>query len=221
MSRFTHQLWSAIEPIYAKTLAHPFLQGMANGRLDEKAFRHYVVQDALYLRDFARGLAVLGAKSDSDDDLMMFCEHAKVGIVVERSLHEGFFATWGMKPADVYTTPKAPNCLLYTSYLMRVAYERPVYEGLGAFLPCYWIYLEVGKALEKLGSPHPIYQQWIDTYASEQFAGVVNAVKETTDRVADTLTDAQRQATLEHFVMTAKFEHYFWDMGYTMQSWMV
>ena len=36
--------------------------------------------------------------------------------------------------------------MLYTSYLLRIAYERPFHEGLGAFLPCYWIYWEVGKA---------------------------------------------------------------------------
>lgn len=31
-------------------LAHPFLRGLADGSLDEGTFRHYVVQDALYLR---------------------------------------------------------------------------------------------------------------------------------------------------------------------------
>lgn len=31
-------------------LAHPFLAGLADGSLEEQAFKHYVVQDSLYLR---------------------------------------------------------------------------------------------------------------------------------------------------------------------------
>lgn len=55
---------------------------------------------------------------------------------------------------------------------MRVAYERPYHEGVGAFLPCYWAYLVVGKELEKKGSANPLYQQWINTYASNEFEAV-------------------------------------------------
>jgi len=54
--RFTTTLWRSIEPIYATILAHPFLRGLTDGGLPREAFRFYAVQDALYLRDFARAL---------------------------------------------------------------------------------------------------------------------------------------------------------------------
>jgi hypothetical protein len=60
---FTKRLWESIGEVFARILAHPFLTGLTDGTLDEAAFRFYVVQDALYLRDFGRGLAVLGAKA--------------------------------------------------------------------------------------------------------------------------------------------------------------
>lgn len=218
---FSAELWRSIENIFAQILEHPFLKGLTDGTLDEEAFRFYVVQDALYLRDFARGLAILGAKAPEDDWLVMFCEHAKTAIIVERSLHESFFREWGLTDDEVYSTPMAPTNLLYTSYLLRIAHERPFYEGIGAFLPCYWIYLEVGKALEREGSPNSLYQRWIDTYSSAEYESVVRQVIAAVDQIAGTLTDAQREAMRQHFVLTSKMEWMFWDMGYRREGWRI
>jgi thiaminase/transcriptional activator TenA len=219
MATFSATLFHRIEGIYQRILAHPFLTGLTDGTLAEAAFRFYAIQDALYLRDFARGLALLAARSPADDAVIMFCEHGKTAIVVERALHESFFAAWGLSTQEVYATPPAPNTLLYTSYLLRVAYERPFYEGLGAFLPCYWIYWEVGKELEKRGSPVSIYQRWIDTYASVDFGATVQQVLALMDHLADPLSAAERERIAQHFIMTSRFEYMFWDMGYQQQRW--
>jgi thiaminase/transcriptional activator TenA len=221
MAPFSETLWQRIEGIYQRILAHPFLTGLTDGTLTEDAFRFYAIQDALYLRDFARGLALLAAKSPADDMTVMFSDHAKNAIVVERALHGSFFADWGLTPQDVYATPMAPNNVLYTSYLLRVAYERPFHEGLGTFLPCYWIYWQVGKELENRGSAVPTYQRWIDTYASAEFGDVVQQVIALTDSVAETLTAEDKERVGQHFVMTSRFEYLFWDMGYRRQAWEV
>jgi thiaminase/transcriptional activator TenA len=219
MTRFSETLWQRIEGIYSRILAHPFLTGLTDGSLTEDAFRFYAIQDALYLRDFARGLSLLAAKAPADDAMIMFSEHAKNAIVVERALHGSFFQEWGLTPQDVYATPLAPNTVLYTSYLLRVAYECPFHEGLGAFLPCYWIYWEVGKDLERRGSSVSVYQRWIDTYASAEFGNIVQQVIALVDQVAETLTAAGREKVAGHFVMTSRFEYLFWDMGYRRQAW--
>lgn len=219
--RFTDSLWQSISGIYARILAHPFLQGLTDGSLEEEAFRCYVIQDALYLRDFARGLALLGARAPEDDWLMMFTEHARETIVVERALHDSFFRDWGLTAEQVYATPQAPNNLLYASYLLRVAYERPFHEALGAFLPCYWIYGEVGRELEKRGSPSEIYRRWIATYAGEEFAAIVRQVREVMDRLAGGLSGEERERVRAHFVTSCRLEYLFWDMGYRRQGWEV
>lgn len=219
MATFTASLFERIQGIYQHILTHPFVSGLTDGTLGEAAFRFYAIQDALYLRDFGRGLALLAAKSPDDDATVMFSDHAKTALLVERALHGSFFAQWGLSTEDVYTTPMAPNNLLYTSYLLRIAYERPFHEGVATFLPCYWIYWEVGKALEQRGSPVEIYQRWIATYASAEFGATVQQVLAFTDRLASTLTATQRDAMAEHFVMTSRFEYLFWDMGYRQQAW--
>ena len=219
--KFTDFLWNSIGEIYGKILEHPFIQGLTDGSLSEESFRFYAVQDALYLRDFARGLAVLGAKAPEDGWLMMFAEHAKDTIQVERALHESFFKEWKLTEEEVYSTPLAPNNLLYTSYLLKVAYERPFHEGMGAYLPCYWIYGEVGKELEKRGSPKELFRRWIQTYASEEFDAIVKQVLEVMDKIAPELTEGEKDMVCEHFITTSKMEYLFWDMGFNQQSWPV
>ena len=172
-------------------------------------------------QEIGRVIEQLKNMGQFENTLIMFTEHAKNACVVERALHGSFFSEWALSPQAVYATPMAPNGVLYTSYLLRVAYERPFHEGLGAFLACYWIYAKVGRELEAQGSPVAIYQRWIDTYAGEAYAAVVAQVLDLVNTVAAGLTPAQQASMAEHLVMTSRFEYMFWDMGYRRQAWEV
>ncbi|HET9488124.1 MAG TPA: thiaminase II [Methylomirabilota bacterium] len=216
---FTKELWPAIDGIYAAILGHPFIRGLTDGTLPRESFRFYAVQDALYLREFARALSLAAARAPEDDWIIMFNEHAAGALKVERALHESFFQDFGLTPAQVAATPLAPTNLAYTSYLLAVAHGAPYHEAVAALLPCYWIYWEVGKHLEQTGSRDPLYARWIATYASEDFGGVVRAVLEATDRIAAGLGGAERQAMARHFVTTSRYEWMFWEMGYRREAW--
>jgi thiaminase/transcriptional activator TenA len=218
---FTAALWTTMTPIYAAILRHPFLAGLTDGSLPRERFRFYAVQDALYLREFARALSLAAARAPEDDWIVMFDEHAAGALRVERTLHEGFFKEFGLSPADVAATPMAPTNVAYTSYLLAVAYGAPFHEALAALLPCYWIYWEVGKALERAGSPDPLYARWIATYASTEFGDVVRAVLAATDAVAARLSSTERDAMQRHVLATSRYEWMFWDMGWRLEPWPV
>jgi thiaminase/transcriptional activator TenA len=216
---FTGLLWTSIEPIYAAILRHPFLTGLCDGSLPRESFQFYAVQDSLYLREFARSLSIAAARAPRDEWIIMFNEHAAGALKVERALHESFFQEFGLSPGDVAATPLAPTNLAYTSYLLAVAHSAPFHEGVAALLPCYWIYWEVGKALEKRGSRDPLYARWIGTYASEEFGSVVEAVLQCTNEIAAALTPAETAAMRRHFVTTSRYEWMFWDMGHRRETW--
>ncbi len=218
---FTEQLWREAEPVFQAILRHPFLLGLTEGTLDRGRFEFYVVQDALYLREFARALSIAAAKAPQEEWIILFNEHAAGALRVERALHESFFRDLGLSEEAVRATPLAPTNLAYTSYLLAVAYGRPFHEVVAALLPCYWIYGEVGKALEARGSPNPLYERWIRTYASEEFAAIVRAVRELTDRVARTLGPEDHERMREHFRVTSRYEWMFWDMAYRLERWPV
>lgn len=217
----TRELWTAMAPIYATILRHPFVAGLTDGSLPRDCFRFYAVQDALYLREFARALSLAAARAPEDDWIVMFNEHAAGALRVERMLHEGFFKEFGLTPADVTATPMAPTNVAYTSYLLAVAYGAPYHEALAALLPCYWIYWEVGKTLERATSPDPLYARWIATYASSEFGAVVQAVLAATDAMAERLRLPERDAMRRHVLTTTRYEWMFWDMGWRQESWPV
>src|SRR5262245_32428440 len=215
----TSELWSAMTPIYQTILRHPFVTGLTDGTLPRDSFRFYAVQDSLYLREFARALSLAAARAPEDDWIIMFNEHSAGALKVERALHEGFFKEFGLSPAEVAATPLAPTNVAYTSYLLAVAYGSPFHEALAAVLPCYWIYWEVGKQLERAGSSDPLYKRWIGTYASEEFGSVVRAVLAAAEQVAAGLGSAEREAMRRHFVTTSRYEWMFWDMGLRRETW--
>jgi thiaminase/transcriptional activator TenA len=151
--RFTEELWQSIERIYAAILRHLFLTGLTDGSLPLESVQFHALQDALYLRECARALSLAAARSPQDDWIIMFNEDAAGALRVERALHEGFFREFGLSPQDVAATPLAPTTLAYTRDLLRVAHAEPFHEMIAARLPCYWIYWEVGKEVERAGSP--------------------------------------------------------------------
>ncbi len=218
---FTAEVWQSIENIYSEILAHPFLRGLTDGTLTEESFHFYVLQDAVYLREYARALSLTGVRSPDESALVMFNEHSAGAITVERSLHEGFLKDLGVTQDEADQTVASPTTLAYTSYLLKTAALGDYPEVLGAVLPCYWIYWEVGKALLEHGSPNHMYQKWIDTYGGEEFGTLVEAVLDLTDRVCEGLNPSQKARVREAFVTTSRYEWMFWDAAWRLEEWPV
>src|SRR6266498_347942 len=126
--KLTPALWASAAHIFQQILPHPFLARLVDGTLPEERFQVYVMQDALYLREYARCLALASAKAPNTFWCEMFAAHAQSALNVERSLHEGYFADWGLDPAQIEASPPTPTTLAYTSYLLRTAYSAPFEE---------------------------------------------------------------------------------------------
>ncbi|KPJ94752.1 MAG: thiaminase II, partial [Gemmatimonas sp. SG8_17] len=50
----TDELFEAAKPIWDAQLKHPFVTGLATGSLEVERFSRWVLQDYLYLKEFAR-----------------------------------------------------------------------------------------------------------------------------------------------------------------------
>jgi thiaminase/transcriptional activator TenA len=218
---WTDQLWATSQDTYAAILDHPFLKGLTSGALEEACFAYYVAQDAHYLRDYARALAIVGAKAPTHADTGLFARHAAETVEVELFLHETLLAELGLDPAVVSATAVSPTTTAYTSYLLATVYAGSFAEGLAAVLPCYWIYARVGAALVAQGSPDPRYQRWIDTYAGDAFAATVAEVLVVADRVGAPLGAADAARARAHFATTARYEWMFWDAAWRRETWPV
>ncbi len=218
---FTESLWSSVGDIYAAILRHPFVTGLTSGDLAQDAFSFYVVQDALYLRQYAQALALVAAKAPVPEWTEVFARHSAEVVSVERELHGSLLGELGISPAAAKEAEPAPGTLAYTSYLLATTGLESFACGVGAVLPCYWIYWEVGKELLRLGSPDARYQRWISTYGDESFGATVREVLDVTDALPASLGPAQTDRVRQHFRTTSQYEWMFWDMAYRQERWPV
>jgi len=195
-----------------------------DGTLNEENFKYYVIQDALYLKDFAMGLRFLSENPKiSASDSKRLNDFAHGAGVAEMELHNSFFKKWGI---DASGADQMPNCLLYTSYMQRVIKTRCHAEGLAVLLPCFWVYMHVGKCMLKLREDLgdsvtriPQYDAWIDMYGGEDFEKEVKDYIAMVDEAASN-ADKETIANMEkHFMMCCKLEYMFWDQAHDLMQW--
>src|SRR5256714_9594376 len=179
-------------PIYAVIRRMPFNAELAAGALSEARFKQYITQDAHYLIGFGRALTLAAAKAPDPDRIVQFAKSAEGAIVVERALHGSFFKRYGITPDVFAATPLSPACHHYVAFLLATAHAEPYEVLLGALLPCFWIYAEVGRDIHARARPGNPYQAWIDTYAGEEFHAAVRAVIGAADAAAEHASPALR-----------------------------
>ena len=168
--KFSAQLRSRAEQIWRAIDAHPFLRELHAGTLPMNRFTYFILQDYVYLLDFAQVLCQGGAKSPDLETLELFCRHALGAVEVERSFHASFGKTLGLSRRQLDGVAKGPITQAYIGHLQSVARGGTLGELVAAVLPCYWIYGEIGRSLYKKRPRKPkIYREWIETYASETF----------------------------------------------------
>ncbi len=215
--KYTTQFWKDSSRIYEQILELPFNRELMKGTLDRDKFVYYMKQDALYLADFGRALAVAGTRSGDTESMKQLIGFAEGAVVVERALHEHYLSEFNAE-LDI---PKSPTCEAYTGFLIRATVLEPYPVALAALLPCFWVYREVGHHIHKNATRPNVYQQWIDTYAGEEFGESVEQAIDLTEQAARDATEAVRQQMLEAYLESTRLEWMFWDAAWRMEDWPV
>ena len=126
---------------------HPFTNGMADGSLPEPAFRHYLVQDYLFLIEFARAYALSVYKSPKLDDMREGAAGLSAILDVEMDLHVKLCAGWGLSPSDLEQAPPAAEMLAYTRYVLDAGMRGDLLALKVALAPCVIGYAEIATRL--------------------------------------------------------------------------
>jgi thiaminase/transcriptional activator TenA len=219
MQQFSEEAWRRTAVLRAAIRALPFNTELAAGTLGAERFRFYILQDAIYLGEYARVLAVAAARAPDPATVQFFAGAAAEAIAVERALHGRYLAEFGVDPAAVDAAEPAPDCLAYTSYLLATAHQQPWEVLVAALLPCFWIYWDVAAAITRDAAPENPYRAWIDTYADPRFGEAVRRVIEIADRAAANATGATQAAMLAAFARSARYEFLFWDGAWRQRGW--
>lgn len=207
----TNHYWEA-------SFAHPFVQGIADGSLPLEKFKMYMIQDAYYLKHYAKVLALMAAKSTNDADIQHFLTKAKFTHEAELELHRTTFIELGVTEAELEHFEPAPAAYNYVSHMYNAVHNGDIAEAFAAILPCPWLYQEIGQYYKEAKPGVPLYEQWIELYASDEMAQSIRFQIEMLDRFASEQPAKERVLT-EHFKRSCYYEWMFWEMPWTMQDW--
>ncbi|MFR4351045.1 MAG: thiaminase II [Roseburia sp.] len=215
------RLLSAAKEIWDEYHKHPFVMGIADGTLDKEKFRYYIIQDYLYLEDYAKSFAIGIAKAKSLESARLFSGYIDALTGSEMDIHRGYRGKFAVTQEELCATPRALDNLSYTSYMLRIAYEEGEAEIIAAILSCAYSYEIIAKNIVK-GNPastaHPFYGDWIQGYASESYSEGNTILLDTLNSLTNHYTEQQIDRLIEIFIVCSRYELAFWEMSWNMSK---
>ena len=219
MTSVSTRLHDAAAPVWEACLRHPFVTGIGDGTLDMEKFRYFMLQDYLYLFDYARVFA-LGVVKARDPELMrVFAANVDAILGGEMKIHRAYMKRLDITEEQVFSIKPALANLSYTNYMLSVAQPGGPMEIVASLLACSWSYAEIGQALAAIpgAAEHPFYGEWIRGYASEEYAATNQALIELMDSLAADAGEEQLAYLTDVFVNCSRYELGFWDMAWDVQ----
>ncbi len=196
---------------------HEFVRRLGDGSLPEACFRRYLIQDYLFLIQFARAYALAAYKSETLADIRDAAHSVAAIADTEMSLHVTYCAGWGLTEDDLAGAPEATATMAYTRYVLEKGASGDLLDLYVALAPCIVGYAEIGtwlRADPDTRTEGNAYAAWIDMYAGADYQEVARGAVEQLDRLERSRAGPGRfDALARTFRQATRLEIAFWDMG--------
>jgi thiaminase/transcriptional activator TenA len=201
-------------PAYTR---HDFVLRLAKGDLPEAAFRHYLIQDYLFLLHFSRAWGLAIYKSDTLAEMRRAQALVAATLDVEIGLHVEYCRGWGIDIAAMQAAPEALQTVAYTRFVLDRGLAGDRLDLEVALAPCIVGYAEI--AAERLadhatrhgGNP---YKSWLDMYAGPEYRALADEAKAALDeQFARRGGEGRFAALARSFTAATRLEADFWQMG--------
>jgi len=201
-------------PAYTR---HEFVLRLAAGELPEACFRHYLVQDYLFLLHFARAWGLAVYKSDTLGEMRRAQQLVAATLDVEIGLHIDYCRGWGLTQAQLEAEPEAAATVAYTRFVLDRGLAGDRLDLEAALAPCVVGYAEI--AVERMADPatrhhgNP-YRSWLDMYAGADYQALAAEARGALDDLFARRGGAGRLPALAaDFARACRLEAAFWQMG--------
>ena len=213
------QMRAIVADVMPKIYAHPFNQELALGTLALEKFIFYLSQDALYLTDFSKALALTATRLPHDHQTELFIHLALNAIKAERELQADILKKYASHLPKI--NEPSPFCFMYSNYLLRMATTAEVEVAVASVAPCFGVYQQVvQKAGAKKIANNP-YQAWIDLYSGTEFNHSVDSLIATLNELAENTTLNTQKNMQSAFRRATQCEWKFWQGAYQQESWQI
>lgn len=217
---FSRNLKQKAQKVWEDGYNHPFVQELGKGTLDKEKFKFYLLQDYLYLLQYAKVFATAVLKSDNEEYMAGFSRSQDYILNGEMNLHREYMKSFGIKPEEVEQVKSSLFNRAYTANMLQLGLTGGLAEVLAAVFPCAWTYADYGQRLKADFSENlenNYYKSWIEMYASDDFAASFEWFYDALDSLVENMSDDERRKIEEIFISSVEFEYMFWDMAYEMK----
>lgn len=211
-----HQdLISSNQTLWDKYIYHDFVLNLANGSLENESYLHYLVQDYLFLIQYARVYALAIYKSDNLEEMNFFLPSLKALLETEISHHVKYCAKFNISQKQMQQSDECLATVAYTRFVLDVANKNSLLELMAAIAPCAFGYADIGKHFKTLKEKSDIYHDFIDLYSGDEYQNDVNLFRKFFDEKLKVVDKNQEQGLrlIKIFKVATQMEIHFWQQS--------
>ncbi|CAG8425233.1 unnamed protein product [Penicillium salamii] len=204
-----------VQRVWQDFTHHDFVKGMGRGTLPLQRFKAYLVQDYLYLVQFARSNALASYKAKTMDSI---AASAQIVLHIQRemALHIEYCTSFGLSKQEMEDTPETIACTAYSRYILDVGQSEDWLALQMALAPCLIGYGAIAKRLHadagtlRQGNQ---YWKWIENYVADDYTEAVQLGSALLEKHMQLVSPSRMDELIKIFVRATELEIRFWDMG--------
>ena len=214
--KFSEVLFSEVKKIWDGYLEHPFVKGIGEGTLDKEKFKNYLIQDYLYLKDYAKVFAMGLVKAETMKEMKIYNESIKGVLDDETAVHVNYLKDFGLSTEEVEAYKSELTTESYTNYMLGIALKGDSKDIAMTIMPCTWSYYYIGKHLYetyKENLKDNFYAPWIEGYASNEFRECAQEWIDYIDDICKDISEVKKEKLKDIFIKSSLYEMEFWNMA--------
>ena len=202
-------------PIWDNCAETPFMRELRSGMLPEEKFRRYMIQDSIYLKNYARIYGKAIYHSSSLKDIQVYYSILSLVTKEESAVRLSYLKRFGLSDDDIEDMEPLPENQRYIDFLMEVAEGGKIPEIWMAVLPCMLSYSYIFRKIEKIpGTSGSKYYDFIQDYADPLYADSCRKWCDFAGQKCENLPEAEKRKLGFIFEKASFLELAFWNMAY-------
>ena len=213
MSMLSEALFESARNLWDKAAGNPFVTAMADGTLDRKLFKAYMLQDYYYLIEYTAILEQMQEQAAHTETAAFLQKAVQATRSEMNTVHVPNMVQLGITAKEIQAGQKATACTEYLQYLRKTAQKGTV-QGLTALLQCSWSYAYIAQTVtdryrSKLTrSP---YAGWFSAYTADSYTKANAEWIAVLDRETQRIGSDETKQLCCIFERCAHYENSFWD----------
>jgi len=213
-------LYLSAKDIWDSYYEHPFVKGIGTGELKIEKFRYYMIQDYLYLLEYAKVFALGVVKAKDEDTMRIFAELVNSTLNSETNIHKDYMKRLNISHEEIQNAKASLENTSYTNYMLWVSQNEGLLELVVTVLSCSWSYKLIADKISEIpgSTEHEFYGEWIRGYISKEYNIANNNIINLVDELGENCSKGEVENLKTIFINCSRYEYMFWDMAYNLSK---